>query len=315
MRRKSGRKVTGGLGDTSRSGDLCQANSFVSTPCRNIGDPRVYLRVSNHSEATERWPSFLTIQHYNVFMAGAQESFLYSRVETVLAREISDGDLSVGDQLPTEDSLIVRFGVSRITVRRAIQNLVSRGLVEIRRGKGTFVAAPKITQELTELSGFVEDMRALGRKPTARVISKEIVSADTTVASQLALTKGERVVRIRRVRLADGVPLSFDETFLPLEIGKKIITNNLKVEPIFLLLERKYDVPLIEAEYKLDAVAAETEVAAALKVKQRSPIFRIERTSYSTGNRPVDYERLFYRGDLVRFVTRLVRKGSHRENR
>jgi GntR family transcriptional regulator len=244
-------------------------------------------------------------------MAGAQESFLYSRVEAVLASEISDGDLSVGDQLPTEDSLIVRFGVSRITVRRAIQNLVSRGLVEIRRGQGTFVAAPKITQELTELSGFVEDMHALGRKPTARVISKEIVSADTTVASQLALTKGERVVRIRRVRLADGIPLSFDETFLPLEIGKKIITNNLKVEPIFLLLERKYDVPLIEAEYKLDAVAAETEVAAALKVKLRSPIFRIERTSYSTGNRPVDYERLFYRGDLVRFVTRLVRKGSH----
>ncbi|MGC1295663.1 MAG: UTRA domain-containing protein, partial [Alloacidobacterium sp.] len=73
---------------------------------------------------------------------------------------------------------------------------------------------------------------------------------------------------------------------------------------------RKYDVPLIEAEYKLDAVPAETEVAAALRVKQRSPIFRIERTSYSTGGRPVDYERLYYRGDLVRFVTRLVRKIS-----
>jgi GntR family transcriptional regulator len=188
---------------------------------------------------------------------------------------------------------------------------VSRGLVEIRRGKGTFVAAPKITQELRELSGFVEDMHALGRKPTARVISKEIVTADANVASQLALTKGERVVRIRRVRLADGVPLSFDETYLPLEIGKKIITNNLKVEPIFSLLERKYGVPLIEAEYKLDAVAAEIEVARALKVKIRSPIFRIERTSYSKGSRPVDYERLYYRGDLVQFVTRLVRKVSH----
>jgi GntR family transcriptional regulator len=79
-----------------------------------------------------------------------------------------------------------------------------------------------------------------------------------------------------------------------LEIGKKIITNNLKVEPIFSLLEHKYDVPLIEAEYKLDAVPAETEVALALRVKQSSPIFRIERTSYSTGGRPVDYERLHY---------------------
>jgi GntR family transcriptional regulator len=272
-----------------------------------VGKPHI----ARHTEATAGCLSFLPIRRYNVFMSVAQDSLLYSRVETVLASEIIDGDLKVGHQLPTEDSLITRFGVSRITVRRAIQNLVSRGLVEIRRGKGTFVAAPKITQELRELSGFVEDMHALGRKPTARLMSKEIVAADATVAGQLALTKGERVVRIRRVRLADGIPLSFDETYLPLEIGKKVITDNLRVEPIFSLLERKYNVPLIEAEYKLDAVAAETEVAAALKVKQRSPIFRIERTSYSTGSRPVDYERLHYRGDLVRFVTRLVRKVSH----
>jgi GntR family transcriptional regulator len=251
-----------------------------------------------------------TVRRYDVFMSLAADAPLYSRVEAVLASEIADGALKVGDQLPTEDSLIARFEVSRITVRRAIQNLVSRGLVEIRRGKGTFVAAPKITQELTELSGFVEDMRALGRRPTARVIGKEIVTADTTVARHLALTKGEHVVRIRRVRLADGVPLSFDETYLPVEIGKRIMTNNLKVEPIFTLLERKYDVPLVEAEYKLEAVAAEAEVAAALRVKQGSPIFRIERTSYSTGNRPVDYERLYYRGDLIRFVTRLARRVS-----
>src|ERR1700745_3586280 len=118
-------------------------------------------------------------------MSAADDSLLYARVETVLPGEIPDGDLKVGDQLPTEDNLIARFGVSRITVRRAIQNLVSRGLVEIRRGKGTFVAAPKITQELKELSGFVEDMHALGRKPTARVVSKEVVTADATVASQL----------------------------------------------------------------------------------------------------------------------------------
>src|SRR6202789_1785125 len=161
---------------------------------------------------------------------------LYSRVESVLAAEIADGSLKPADQVPTEDSLIARFEVSRITVRRAIQNLVSRGLVEIKRGRGTFVAAPKITQELTELTGFVEDMRALGRKPTARVMSKEVVTADSTVARHLALTKGERVVRIRRVRLADGIPISFDETYLPFEIGREIITNNLKVEPIFSLL-------------------------------------------------------------------------------
>src|SRR5712672_3420982 len=82
--------------------------------------------------ATAGCLSFLTIRRYNVFMSGAQESLLYSRVETILAGKVADGDLRVGDQLPTEDNLIGRFGVSRITVRRAIQNLVSRGLVEDR---------------------------------------------------------------------------------------------------------------------------------------------------------------------------------------
>src|ERR1700733_9448466 len=121
-------------------------------------------------------------------MAVTQDFPLYSRVETVLAREIADRGLKVGDQLPTEDVLIARFEVSRITIRRAIQNLVGRGLVEIRRGKGTFVALPQMSEEVTELSGFVEDMQAVGRKPTARVISKEVLTADTTVASHLALT-------------------------------------------------------------------------------------------------------------------------------
>src|SRR5258708_2966688 len=189
-----------------------KALAFIGT------NPEALISDSHQSEAVVDGLGFVTIRHYNVFMSTTHDSLLYSRVETVLASEIADGDLRVGDQLPTEDRLIGRFEVSRITVRRAIQNLVTRGLVEIRRGKGTFVAAPKITQELKELSGFVEDMHALGRKPTARVISKEIVAADATVATQLALTKAERAFRIRRVRLPDGIPLPFDETFLPLEI-------------------------------------------------------------------------------------------------
>jgi GntR family transcriptional regulator len=235
---------------------------------------------------------------------------LYAQVESVLASEIGSKTLKPGHQLPTEDELIARFGVSRITVRRAIQNLVRRGLVEIQRGRGTFVASPKITQELTELSGFVEDMQAIGRKATARLIDKTIVSASDTVARQLAVPKGARVVKIQRVRLGDGVPISFDETYLPLDLGKKVIKNNLAVEPIFSLLERKYNIPLVEAEYKMEAVAAEAEIAAALRVQQGSPMFLIERTSYSTAARPVDYEKLYYRGDLVRFVTRLARNSQ-----
>ena len=136
-----------------------------------------------------------------------------------------------------KSGLIERFKVSRTTVRQAIQNLVERGLVEVRRGRGTFVTQPQITQELTELTGFVEDMQALGRTPTARLLDKRIVAADDTVAHHLALAPGTLVVRLRRVRLADGVAISFDETYLPREIGEKVAENDLEAEPVFALLE------------------------------------------------------------------------------
>jgi GntR family transcriptional regulator len=233
---------------------------------------------------------------------------LYETVESALAAGIADGSLPPDTQLPPEDSLIDRFKVSRTTVRKAIQNLIERGLVEIRRGKGTFVTQPKITQELTELTGFVEDMQALGRTPTARLLDKRIVAADETVAHHLALAPGTLVFRLQRVRLADGVAMSFDETYLPRDLGEKVAGNDLEAEPVFALLEERYDTPLVEADYKMEATAADPVAAAALQVPSGSPIFLIERTSYTTGNRPVDYERLHYRGDLIRFVTRLARR-------
>lgn len=237
---------------------------------------------------------------------------LYARVEAALANDIADGILAPGNQLPPEDGLIERFSVSRTTVRKAIENLVTRGLIEIRRGKGTFVVRPKITQELTELTGFVEDMQAIGRVPTARLINKQIVPADADVARQLAVPSGSMVMRIQRVRLADGVAMSFDETYLPREIGQKIVTHDLDAEPIFSLLEGKYDLPLTEAEYRLEAVTAAPEVAQALAVAPGSAVFLIERTSYTVGHRPIDYEKLHYRGDLISFVTRLARRPRDR---
>lgn len=233
---------------------------------------------------------------------------LYAKVEATLASEIAGAVLAAGSQLPPEESLIGRFGVSRTTVRKAVENLVARGLVEIRRGKGTFVAEPKIRQDLTELSGFVEDMVALGRTPTARLLDKRPVPASGAVAERLGVPAGAQVYRIERVRLADGVAMSFDETYLPLDIGEKVASNDLEAEPIFSLLENKYALPLVEAQYQLEAVTADERVAQALEVAPGSPIFLIERTSYCDGPRPIDYEKLYYRGDLIKFVTRLSRR-------
>lgn len=233
---------------------------------------------------------------------------LYAQVETALAAKIADGTFPVGSRIPKEEDLIEQFAVSRTTIRQTVQNLIRRGLVEIRRGKGTYVAQPKMTQELTELSGFVEDMQALGRSASARVVDKRVVPANEQVARHLELAAGAMVVRIQRVRLADKIPLSFDETYLPREIGEKVIKNDLETEPIFTLLEEKYKMPLIEAEYKLEATSADPVVARALGIGTGSPVFQIERTSYTEGHKPVDYEKLHYRGDHIRFVTRLQRR-------
>jgi GntR family transcriptional regulator len=126
----------------------------------------------------------------------------------------------------------------------------------------------------------------------------------------LALPTATKVVRIERVRLANGVPVSFDETYLPQAIGEQIITNDLETQPIFSLLENKYDIPLHEADYRLEAVSASERVSAALEIAAGSPIFLIERTSYREGGQPIDYEKLHYRGDLVRFATTLTRRGG-----
>ena len=233
---------------------------------------------------------------------------LYAQVEATLAARIADGTYAPGTQLPNEASLLANFGISRTTLQKTVQNLIARGLIEIRRGKGTFVTQPRLTQPLTELSGFVEDMRAHGRQPSARLLAKRIESASDAVAGKLSLKPGAQVVHIQRVRIADGTPLSFDETWLPKDIGEKIIENDLEAEPIFALLEEKYGLPLIEAEYRLEAIAADKAVARALEIAPGSPIFLIERTSYCDGNRPVDYEKLYYRGDQIQFVTRLARR-------
>src|SRR6202008_577796 len=115
---------------------------------------------------------------------------LYAQVENVIIGRISDGSLPAGSRLPSEHSLVQEYAVSRTTIRAAIQSLVQRGLVEIRRGKGTFVTNPKISQELTELTGFVEDMQVLGRHPTAKVLDQQIVPANQLVARRLAVPQG-----------------------------------------------------------------------------------------------------------------------------
>ena len=225
-----------------------------------------------------------------------------------LRTQISNQTFRAGQQLPTEKALMESYRVSRHTVREAVRDLVSEGLARIERGRGTFVVPPRIEQELTSLTGFVEDMLLLGRRPDARVLSVSRVEASAGIAAKLGLTRSDHVMRIERIRLADGQPISFDLTFLPAALGEKIVREDLRMYPIFSLLEDQVGIVLDKAEYYLEARAADRKVARALEVATGAPLLVIERTVFDVDHRPVDYELLHYRGDRLRYLVRLDRK-------
>src|SRR5579872_1652754 len=225
-----------------------------------------------------------------------------------LRKGIAGGRFRQGERFPSERELMAIYKVSRHTVREAVRDLVLEVVVRIERGRGTFVAPPRIQQELTSLTGFVEDMLLLGMRPNARVLSVKELSATGVVASRLNLREGARVIRIERIRLADNDPLSFDLTFLPFDIGQRVADENLAIYPIFSLLEDKLGIVLEKAEYCLEARAADRKIARALQVRSGAPLLVIERTVFAQSERPVDYELLHYRGDRLRYMVRLNRK-------
>lgn len=233
---------------------------------------------------------------------------LYQQLFEILREEIVSGRLEADRRVATEFQLMKRFGVSRTTVRQTIARLRKEGLISVHRGKGTFVGRGRIEPELSALTGFVEDMQALGLNASAEVRGIEDVKASDHIAANLGIAPGELVTKITRVRLAESVPVSFEYSFLPLELGRKVAEENLEVSPIFSLFEDKYGITLGEALYRIEAARAPRAVAEALDIERGAPVLVIERTTYSAGGQPVDFEQMFYRGDRIRYSMRLKRR-------
>jgi GntR family transcriptional regulator len=226
---------------------------------------------------------------------------LQYRVRSFLLDQIRSGKVMPGDRLPTEQELEDRFGVSRITVRNAVSQLEGMGLLFRRAGQGTFVAQPKIEQELSRLTGFVEDMHAIGMTASARVEKIAELQAPAYVALRLGLKVGEKVTYIERVRLGDDEPLSYDVTYLPIGIGRRVARENLIDNPIFDLLERKYGMKLGSAEYTVESTTASRDIARHLHIGPGDPVLLVERTTRDRNGKSIDYEKLHYRGDRFRY--------------
>jgi GntR family transcriptional regulator len=210
-------------------------------------------------------------------------------------------ELAVGDALPPERVLAPRFGVSRMTLRRAVEELVREGRLERRHGAGTFVAEPKIAQGLA-VTSFSEDMRQRGSVPSSRTLAVDEVLAGAQLGRRLEISPGEKVTRISRLRLADDAPMALETLHVPRLVAPDLTGDLLADQSFYELLASRYGVVLANGRQTIEATVTDEVESEILEVPLHSPAFLFERVSRATDGRVVEFVRSVYRGDRYQFA-------------
>ena len=213
--------------------------------------------------------------------------------------------LGVGSAIPSERQLSADLGVSRLTVRGALDDLAREGYLVRRRGSGTYVQKPKIAQELT-MTSFSEDMRRRGMTPGSRTLSLEHRLAGARLGRQLNVSPSERIVVVRRLRLADGDTMAIETLHLPDALVPGLKTDDLGGS-FYELYRDRYGVAIASGTQAIEPTVTNEEESAALGVPLHSPAFLFERTSCDQQDRTVEFVHSVYRGDRYRIVTELRR--------
>jgi GntR family transcriptional regulator len=214
--------------------------------------------------------------------------------------------LPAGTAMPTERELCLTYGVSRATVRQALGQLELEQRIFRRQGKGTFVARPKIEQRL-ELMSHTEGMRERGIVPSSKLIDVRRIPAGLDVGAQLGLSPKAEVLRIERLRLADGDPIAIEVLYLNADRFDGITAALSDNGSLYQLLSSNYGVELASAEETIEAVVAEGRDAALLKCQPGMPLLMLSRRTLDTSDQPTEFVRSLYRGDRYRFQTGLQR--------
>jgi len=234
---------------------------------------------------------------------------LYVQIRGALRRQILEGSYTPHERLPSETSLMKTFGVSRITIRQALRDLHNEGLVFSAQGKGTFVSKPKAVQNVQRLQGFGEAMSAQGYEATARLLSIQECRAPKVVAASLQLDPGAELVEIKRVRYLNRDPVSIENSYFPLAIGRRFFGQDLSGD-IFPMLENDFGISLGAADIAIDSTLADEECQYHLNLKVGEPVLRVERLTHDASGRPVDFEYLCFRGDAFKYQFRVDRKSE-----
>jgi GntR family transcriptional regulator len=227
----------------------------------------------------------------------------YEQLYRHLAAAIASGELPPETQLPPERELALIADVSRVTVRKAVSQLVGDGVLDQRRGAGTFVrpARAKIEQSLSALLSFTEYMRQRGKTSTSRILRRGLFLPNPDEQIALGLSAGERVARVERLRFADDTPLALEWSSLPTDV----LPDPGAVETSLYDVLRAAGTAPTRAMQRITAVNLTAADARLLMLAEGAAVLRIDRTAYVPSGRPIEFTRGLYRSDIYDFIAEL----------
>jgi GntR family transcriptional regulator len=234
---------------------------------------------------------------------------LYRQLTRWLEAEMAAGRLGPGERLPSEHTLVRRFGVSRSVVRVALAELGKAGLIFSRHGSGSFVSPGKIDKPIATLTSWRSAMRGAGA-PQARMIANDVVAASAPVAVRLGLAEGAPVLRIERVGELDGEPAMLMQSFLPHARFRRLAGADLSDGSLYERLERLCGVRLTRSENFIEAATASEDEARLLAIKPGALLLVIDGLVFDADDRPVEYVRILHRNDRFRFFLESRRESA-----
>lgn len=213
--------------------------------------------------------------------------------------------LSVGDAIPSERQLGVDLGVSRLTVRAALDQLVREGYLVRRRGAGTFVAEPKVQKGTIDITSFSDDMRARGLTPGSRTLELREIPAGARLGRILHVSPSEQVVAVKRLRLADGEPMAIELLHVRAALVPGLTAEDLERHSFYELLVARYGLAIVGGTQTVEPTVTSEDESKTLGVPLHSPALLFERVTRSAGGEIVEYTSSTYRGDRYRLVTEI----------
>ncbi|MGH6626147.1 MAG: GntR family transcriptional regulator [Burkholderiaceae bacterium] len=232
---------------------------------------------------------------------------LYAQLRDELRARILDGRLKPHDKLPSEHELTVQHGVSRITVRQALNDLQKEGLIVKLHGKGAFVSHPKAAQSLNRLQGLSEALSLQGQTVSSKRLSMKKLAAPAAVARQLQLEPASEVYQLMTLRYLDREPLSVNCSYLPLPLGEKLAKADLSSRDLIDVFEHEFGLKVEQAQLEISARRVGARDARWLKVEPGDPVLQVERVLCTDNAQPLQTETAIYRADVFSYKLSLHR--------